>query len=213
MRGRSSREKSIVVMAMVAVLCFVGPAATAATLTLDLQVNAGGTFELYASTSPGDNFGILTFSIDLVNILTAMHQSPMGMDMDDAFMNKGFTGAGVDLGGPGALFAYQDMLSGSAPANLIYGIGQTAGTRALTDATGVPWAAPVLLASGTYDSQGAAPWFGQEALVTVFTFKWTEPGDTIPGIIAHADVVLIPEPATLGLMVIGGLAMLMHKRK
>ena len=210
MRGSSKRRSSIVLMAMIALLCFVGSAAQAATVTLDLQADAGGTFDLYASSSQGDNFGIAYYYIDLVNILTATHQSPVGNDVAMGGM-AGFSGGRSDLTGDGALFAYQDTNSGNAPDSLIYSIGQTVGTRALTDATGVPWAAPVLLASGTYDTQGPAPWFGQEVLVTVFAFEWT--GGDIPGLIEQADVVLIPEPATLGLMVIGGLAMLRDRRR
>ena len=76
MRGSSKRSCSIVLMAMIGVLCFVGPAATAASVTLDMRDNNDGTFDLYASSTLGDNSGIAYYNIDLVNILTAVHESP-----------------------------------------------------------------------------------------------------------------------------------------
>ena len=175
MRERSSREKSIVVMALVAVLCLVGPAVQAVTVTLDMRDNDDGTFDLYASSSIGDNFGIAYYNIDLVNILTAVHQSPKALSAEIGAA-VGFSGARSDLAAPGALFAYQDTLAGTAPASLIYGIGQTAGTfpGTIFSTIGMPWTAPVLLASGTYTQGGAAPWFGQETPVNVFSSTWTE---------------------------------------
>ena len=71
-------------MAMIAALCVVTPIAQAAYVTLDLQVDAGGTFDLYASTPLADSYGISFYNIDLENILTATHTSPMGVDSDAA---------------------------------------------------------------------------------------------------------------------------------
>ena len=160
-------------MAMIAVLCFVGPAATAATVTLDLQVSAAGTFDLYAETPVGDSYGIAFFNIDLENILTAMHTSPMGVD-SDAGISRGFTGGGGDLTGYGALFAYQNILSGDGPDSLVYGIGQTAGSFAtLGSPSDMSWAASVKIATGTWDIGGSAPAFGSDTMVNVFSEEWT----------------------------------------
>ena len=97
MRGSSKRRSSIVLMAMIALLCFVGSAAQAWTVTLDLQADAGGTFDLYASTPLADSYGISFFSIDLENILTATHTSPTGVDSDAGYISWGFTGGSSDL--------------------------------------------------------------------------------------------------------------------
>ena len=210
MRGRSSREKNIVVMAMVAVLCLVGPAVQAALVTLDLRDYGDGTYDLYAEASTGDNFGIVYYNIDLVNILTAVHQSPTGYDLAISAV-VGFAGARSNLTGDGALFAYQDTLVGSAPASLIYGIGQTAGTRALLGETGVPWTAPVLLASGTYDVGGPAPWRGQELVVNILTQEWTD-GPIPQGLVRAAEVIWIPEPATMAILALGAIAFLARRR-
>ena len=200
------RGSSIVLMAMIAVLCFVGPAATAATVTLDLRDNQDGTFDLYATATLGDNAGISFFNIDLVNILTATHQSPKGVDMDAGFITRGFTSGGPDLTGDGALFAYQNTLD---LPTCIFGIGQTAGTMNTAGSPrGIPWAVPVLLASGTYDGV-QRPWqdyVGTEYPVNVFTAV-DDPD------VEAATVVWIPEPATMAVLALGaGLFMLRRRR-
>ncbi len=159
-------------------------------VTLLLDDHGDGTLDLYASTL-GNNAGIAYYNIDLVNILAASHQSPMGFDLAMGGCG-GFQWRGrPDLTGPGALWAYQDTLSGNAPASLIYGIGQTGGTRDLRyllGATGVPWTAPVLLTTITYDTQGPGFSFGNSIAFNLFTQEWTE-GPIPEGIVAAADEV------------------------
>ena len=204
-------RKNIVVMALVAVLCLVGPAVQAVTVTLDMRDNGDGTYDLYASSSTGDNFGIAYFNIDLVNILTATHQSPTDFALGGTG-TVGFAGARANLTAPGALFAYQDTSANNAD-KILYGVGQTAGTYAGGVApVGIPWTAPVLLASGTYS--GAAPGFGAEKVVNVFTQEWAD-GDPPSGIVAPADsVVLIPEPATMVMLALGaGLMVALRRRR
>ena len=49
----------------------------AAVVTFDLLVDAGGTFELYASSSLGDNFGIASYGAPLTGGVTSVdHASP-----------------------------------------------------------------------------------------------------------------------------------------
>lgn len=210
------RGSSILLVAMIAALCFVGPAAQAAIVTFDLQDHGDGTFDLYASTPIPDSSGIAGFNVDLVNILTATHESPKADDTA-LFVTRGFTSGRIDLAGPGALFAGQDTSSGSVPDNLIYGIGQTPGTFPTNplnpNNVGVPWTAPVLIASGTYDIQGPDPWFGNQVLANVFTQAYQGAPPPPEGFVAVAGVVLIPEPATLGLLVLGGLTLLRRRRK
>ncbi len=196
------------ILVLLAVLCFVGSAAQAAVVTLDMRDYGDGTYDLYASSSLGDNYGIVYYNIDLVNILTAVHESPTGYDLAISAV-VGFAGARSNLTGDGALFAYQDTLVGSAPASLIYGIGQTAGDRALLGETGVPWTAPVLLASGTYDVGGPAPGYGQELVVNILTQEWTD-GPIPEGLVRAAEV--IPEPATMAILALGAIAFLARRR-
>ncbi len=178
---------------MIGVLCFVAPTAQAAYVTLDLQVDEGGTFDLYASTPLADSYGISFFSIDLENILTATHTSPTGMDLDAGYISRGFTGGGSDLTGDGPLFAYQDVISSNGPDSLIYGLGQTAGSfTTLGNPRGMPWTAAVKIATGTWDIGGSAPNFGNEVHVNVFAKEWTS-GPLPGGFVEGADVVLIPE--------------------
>ncbi len=193
MSETSKRRCSILLMAMLGLLCFVAPTAQAAYVTLDLQIDEAGTFDLYASTPLADSYGISFFAIDLENILTATHTSPTGLDLDVGYLNRGFTGAGSDLTGDGALFAYQDVISGNGPDNLIYGLGQTAGSFAtLGNPRGMPWTAAVKIATGTWDIGGSAPNFGNDVAVNVFALEWTA-GPIPRGLVEGADVVLIPE--------------------
>lgn len=169
-----------------------------------------GTFDLYASASPGDNAGISFFNVDLVGILTATHQSPRALDLGTGTV-RGFTVGRGDLAGDGPLFAGQDTSSGTT-ASLIFGIGQTAGSFTLlplgTD-VGVPWAVPVLLASGTYSTNPASPDFGQEVVANVFTAV-----DDVDAAAADVTTLVtrIPEPVTLSILALGGLALLKRRR-
>ena len=183
------KRSSIVLMAVIAALCFVGPAAQASIVTFDMQASGDGTYELFAHASLGDNFGIAYFNADLVNILTATHESPRALDMGTGAV-RGFTIGRADLAGPGALFAGQNTTD---LATLIYGIGQTPGsfsTLPFATDVGVPWDMPVLLASGPWDTGGPSPAFGNEVLANIFTEEWTSGG--IPaGLVVSADVVLV----------------------
>ena len=104
------RGSGILLLAMIAALCFVAPAAQAAIVTLDLRDYEDGTFDLFASTPIPDSYGIAFFNIDLVNILTATHQSPKGTDADANYIVRGFTTDAGPLAGDGALFAYQNTM-------------------------------------------------------------------------------------------------------
>ena len=77
----------------------------------------------------------------------------------------------------------------------------------------MPWTAPVLIASGTYDTQGPDPWFGNQVLANVFTQVYQGAPPPPEGFVAVADVVLIPEPATLAVLGIGLLLALLRRRR
>ena len=206
------RRSSILLVATMAVLCFVGSAAQAVgTVDFELVDYLDGTFELYASASLGDNAGISYYNVDLVGILTATHQSPKAVDLGSG-NTRGFTVGRGDLAGPGPLFAGQDPSSGTTNS-LIYGIGQTAGSFPILPFpadVGVPWAAPVLIATGTYSLNPGSPDFGQEVFANVFTVQGELDADPA-AVTTHRTE--IPEPVTLSILALGaGLALLRRKR-
>ena len=198
-------------VAMIAALCFVGSAAQAATVHFELMDYLDGTYEVYGSASLGDNAGISYFNIDLVNILTATHETPRAMDMGTGYV-RGFTVGRTNLTGDGPLFAGQDISGTTDP--LIFGIGQTAGSFTLfpfaTD-EGVPWTAPVLIASGTYSTNPAEPNFGTEVVANVFTA--VDEVDCAAAEEVTTGVTRIPEPVTLAVLGLGGLLMLLRRRR
>ena len=166
-----------------------------ATVTFTLRDNGDGTFSVYASTSAGDNVGLSYYNIELENITSASDVAPSGVS--PTWVPFGFQGEGLDLPNmtPEApmwtLFSYQN----SALGQILYGIGQTSGTAATAvgpPSEGIPWEALVLLATGTYDTEGPSPAFGSEVLANIFTEEWTT-GPIPDGLVELANVVLVYE--------------------
>ena len=166
-----------------------------ATVTFTLQDNGDGTFAVYASSSAGDNVGLSFYNIELENITSASDVAPSGVS--PTWVPFGFQGEGLDLPNmtPAApmwtLFSYQS----SALDQILYGIGQTSGTAATAvgpPSEGIPWEALVLIATGTYDTEGPSPAFGSEVLANIFTEEWTT-GPIPDGLVEAANVVLVYE--------------------
>lgn len=140
-------------------LGFVSMLAHGSTITLEMRTG-GGIYELYASSSSGDNFGIAAYKIVLTNILTAVQKSPRALELGTNVV-RGFTVGRFNLNGPGPLFAAQNTTD---LPTLIFGIGQTPGNFnmiPIDSDVGVSWASPVLLASGTYNVEGPDPAFNE----------------------------------------------------
>ena len=174
--------------------------AQAATVTFDLQVT-GNNWELYATVSDGDNYGLSYFGVDLINIASATNLAPRGLVGMNLY---GFSITGPDLTADGLLYAGQN---GTQPARAFFGIGQSAGTfGGLSPSIGVPWSDPVLLGSGTAAS---VPEFGPGSITaTVWTTNTGNPLES-----DFATIVLIPEPATMGLLAFGAVGLILRRRR
>ena len=198
MRGSNKRSCCIVSMAMIGILGFVGSPAQAANVYFDLQVDAGGTFELYALASLGDNYGLAYYNIPLGNILTASDVAPKGMHAT-TYQSMGFQGKGLDLPNTSVPEAQKWILFSYQPDNaaqVLYGIGQTAGSFPLLagpPSEGVPWAASVLLATGTYDTNGPTPGFGTPADIKANLYN-TDDGCTVDAATVYYSDLLDFDP-------------------
>ncbi len=211
---------------MMASVCFAGPQV----LTLSIEAipdadPATGTFNVFASvTDDGSNFGLSAFEMVLVpsgdvTLLTLENMSPEAGTY--GFWN--FRDAVIYENGTGYLSAAQGTIyagtySSTKDAKVFKRIGQLAGAGA-----GAEWDAPVLLASGTYSvgTQGGtisvnkpAGSTGASILKNVTGTGWKGPGNEMAPSSVVPDVVEIPgvpEPATIGLLVLGALGLIRRK--
>ena len=185
------------------------PAATV-TFTLFPDEDGPGTFNLYADASLGDNFGIASYGVPLIgSVLTINHNSPQGIAMAD----------GSDVGFR-TLRSADDAILISASQNTLgppppvtYGFGQAAGTLPgpLSFSEQPTYDAHLLVATGTYDISGTTlnfDLFSPDLGANVFD---SGVGTTVIG--ATINAVVVPEPAVLGLIGLGGLALMLLRRR
>jgi hypothetical protein len=141
--------------------------ANAATVTLQMMkdTNGPGTYELRARSSAGDNGGLASFNIPLLDILTLTNESPFYTLNATNFQPGGFSELRVPATDNNTtvkeVFASQRLVPTPTP-NLEYGFGQTAGDWAASEYVAAApsrrpaWQDNLLLASGTY-ATGADP--------------------------------------------------------
>ena len=192
---------------------------------VDLTITGGaGQWQVYATVAGEDTAGLQGFIVDVVGtagltVTASVNEAPMGYDPTvppygalfgfHKYRSDGAAGIGVA--------ALQNTSYGDTPdpvldALVLQGVGMTPGSKMAT-----VWAMPVLLASGTYA--------GEVGLLTVTVgdgdilvlddvgASWEGPGnvsyagEVIPG------EVFIPEPITLTLLGVGGLGVLLRRRK
>src|SRR5262245_34308711 len=121
--------------ASIAVLLASTASAATITYTLDLIGGAPGSFSLYGKCSTGDNAGIAIFGVPLTgHVLTLDNAAPsMQFGQKGAFSGgAGFNQVrSADSAAPidnPTIAGGQDFTNAGAPNNLVFGIGQTAGS-------------------------------------------------------------------------------------
>ena len=205
-------------VSLLLVLLMAVPALAATQVDIEIVLDGAGNFELWADATAGDvNGGISGFNLVLDTYVTAQIVAPVGMPGPGvappqvAYVTAGFTQTvRAILAYPAPLF---EGMNTSNPPSCLYDIGILPGTMPLVvgpPSFGVPWAAPVLLATGV----GSPTVEGCNALVAqgasvVNLFQESGNPNNPPA----ADVVnFTPEPATLALLGLGGLAILRRRR-
>lgn len=211
------------VLTLVALVAFAANA-QAATVTFELLIDeeGPGTFNLYASSSLGDNFGISSYGVPLTGgIVSVDHKSPQALD--------GVTGEDVGF----RLLRTADnnpFVSGGQNTplpthHLMKGIGQVAGNlnsapnvTLLVLPEQVAYGAPVLLASGVWAA--TMPAFDTQNVnlgANVFTSGVTTFGS--PGYSDNAiaqietSVSIVPEPSTMLLAACASVGLLAFSRR
>jgi hypothetical protein len=214
--------KKFALMALVLAVAVSAAHATTTDPTYNLTfTTSGSNWYLWAQqasvTLP--NAGISSFLIDVIGtggtqVVTASNRAPVGdvavydPDQDITTHNpngfwynkgNGTITAGNAIGltaGQGTVYSgandpFKDSL-------IVQGFGQTAGTIV----GGAAYTVPLKLAQGTFSGPGT---FTFNASGNALNTGWVGPGNVTP-------VLFIPEPATVGLLVLGGLAMLRRRR-
>ena len=229
-------KKVTVIMILLAV-GFCGLAAdraeaeTTVTLTISADVGAG-TWDAFAAVTGDANDGIADFIFDVwgtggANVTGSTNEAPEGKDPTtgddwgfiDSLASDGVNGIGIQ-DAQGTIY-----VGGNDPdkdANVLIDIGISAGSRLsyfvppYTEFT-VNWAAPVLLASGTFSGSvgqlhvGASS--GGAVGFSLLDDGWSGPGNQFAADNVVAGAVAVPEPATMTALALGGLALLRRRRK
>lgn len=218
-------KKILVSMAMaMAIVMFAAVSAQAAPqVTYTLVIDPGpSTFQITADVSSGDNAGLATYGLEVVGFSTMSHLGPIVDGLSGPTYTpwkKGFTMfRSADNSSP--LGAGQDTITEGAV--MAYGFGQTAGD--LTPPAG--WSvgptpiqvqpvydATLVLATGTFPV-GVNPSWGQAATGVLFAEVGSKA--TIgagQGVLVDLQTVIVPEPATMSMLALGGLAALIRRRR
>jgi hypothetical protein len=182
------------------------------------------TWNLFASVSHGDNFGLAAYGISVQNVTSTFHRAPRVVHSEDLnfdIYSAGFSilrsaNNGIISGTGFYITASQDTV---APTPyLIRGFGQSASSFAAhlppentnIGVTQPTWDSKLLLAEGSY-AAGAAPYIDLsniDSLVNVFnSAQGTETSR------ASWTAVVTPEPSSAILLMLGGTYLLPGRKR
>lgn len=185
--------KRMLVSAAVVMLLASSASAAVVTYTLVLNPTAAngcvgctltgpGTWDLLASSSEGDNFGIASYQVTLNNVSSIFHRSPrtnLVVDPNPDELDPSPAGFQILRSGNGVnpIVAGQDTVTPTP--YIVHGYGQTASSfqaqypgtvqsGTSNQATAAGWDAKLLIAEGAYTPGGQLPSFGTVLTSTIF---------------------------------------------
>jgi hypothetical protein len=216
----------------------VAPAVATPTITYLLSVNdngsggyAAGEFAVYATdsaTANGTNYGIASYGFTLANATTVTNYGPQAQYFDESKGKVQSIGFTVDSSAANAanVTGSQDTVDYAQGSDvvLVDGIGQTGGNLAndasvpnfaLGAGTQTAYGAPVELANGTFS--GLAPSFTSNSTAVGNYFDNPTSGSNpyftdAASLVFETQTLGTPEPATLGLLGLGGVMMMRRRR-
>ena len=213
------RKRRRLLMVIVSVVCVFGLAASseAAIVTLDIT-GAGGSWQVYADVSL-DSEGLASMGLDVtadggLAITGSSNETPIsdsGFDLWGfySFRADGANGIGIDAGQPTLYSGENDP---TKDARVLQGIGQVPGNQVdpITQNL-ISWDAHVLLASGTYSGSEGTLYVSGNGNTLDSGSPWTGPGH-VSTATWEDDSYFVPEPVTLAVLALGGLAALIRRR-
>ena len=209
--------RTTIVIAMMALLAGV---ASAATVTFTITYG-GGNFTVDATVNAAVGNGLTFFKLDMdpATTTTLTNTSSQGLILD-AINSVTFGVAFNQSRGPTGSFPMQlagGMDPGTRAVYKMPGVGIVSvpfpaadpGDVYVVGPLGDPIPMPANLGSGTYT--GAMPALDATKIMQANVY------DLVGGILevplADIDVVFVPEPATMGMLAIGGLGILLRRRR
>jgi hypothetical protein len=176
------------------------------------EVSPGvGAWELFAEVSSGDNAGLVSFNVPLVNVNYPVTIETPYLE----YYSGGYRVIGMhnlEVNTAPAIGASQDTIT---PMPFVFGFGQTDGTLTLPGgmllgSRNTSYEAKLLLASGTY-SKAVVPDILTSSLSANVFDDMTSPAAI--GASVTKLVVFVPEPATIALLLLGAVFVLAAARR